>query len=177
MIYFPDVLWLPESVCFNLDKQGAEFRKENFPHEIQAKWRQSDESFIARISDYNRQNFRANPITIIADASHHTNKHNWYVFWSIFYSYFPYLKHFASSSHSIFRQLLTCHSYNARQEGRVVLSIISPTESFHGYLHGFRETLHMTFTFVYSFKDPQRLINNDFKYCLAQNVCHMWIGS
>ena len=79
LLHLTDVLWLPESVCFNLDKQGPEFKVENFPHEIQAKWRKSDESFIARISDYNRKNFRSNPRTIIADASHHTNKHNWYV--------------------------------------------------------------------------------------------------
>ena len=76
--YISDVLWLPESVCFNLDKQGPEFKKENFPLEIQAKYRKSDESFIARISDYNRENFRYNPYTVIADASHHTNAHNWY---------------------------------------------------------------------------------------------------
>ena len=39
----------------------------------------------------------------------------------------------------ISRQLTTVHSHNRRQEGRVVLSLVSESESQTAYLHGFTE--------------------------------------
>ena len=72
-----DVLRLPETRSFNLDKNL--WTKDCFEDdpEILAKWRPSDEMFIVRISEYGRKNFRSNPNQLVADSSHKTNSAGW----------------------------------------------------------------------------------------------------
>ena len=69
-----DMLRLAECRAFNLDKNGDNWRKLDFPEDVHSKWRESEDMFIVRISDYGRQCFRENPKAIMADATHKTNK-------------------------------------------------------------------------------------------------------
>ena len=67
---------LPETRSFNLDKNNWTRDCKFFEDEpeIKAKWRKCSEMYICRISEYGRRNFRTNPQTIVADASHNTNQ-------------------------------------------------------------------------------------------------------
>ena len=105
------MLRLPECRAFNLDKNGDDWKQQDFPEDVRWKWRQSEDMFIVRISDYGLECFRKNPRVILADATHKSNKHNF--------------------------TLTTCHSYNERQEARVVFSVLSPTECERAYEVGF----------------------------------------